>query len=103
MLNKKIDTREARFGVVGMGYVGLPLAVEFAKVGFHATGFEVSEDKVARLMAGDSYIGDVTSEELSELVNAGKLDATTDFDAIAEMDIISICVPTPLSKTRDPD
>jgi UDP-N-acetyl-D-glucosamine dehydrogenase len=103
ILRKKIESREAQFGVVGLGYVGLPLAVEFAKEGFRSTGFEVSQDKVDRVRAGDSYIGDVPSEELKSLVDAGTVDATTDWDRIADMDIISICVPTPLSKTRDPD
>jgi len=103
MLKDKIDSREARFGVVGLGYVGLPLAVEFAKAGFHATGFEVSQEKVDLLRNGESYIGDVTSAEVKELVGSGRLDATTDFDRLADVDIISICVPTPLSKTRDPD
>jgi len=103
MLKEKIESREARFAVVGLGYVGLPLAVEFVKAGFHATGFEVSQEKVDLLLKGESYIGDVSSEELKELVGSGRLDATTDFDRLAEADIISICVPTPLSKTRDPD
>jgi UDP-N-acetyl-D-glucosamine dehydrogenase len=103
MLKDKINSREARFGVVGLGYVGLPLAVEFAKAGFPAVGFEVSQEKVDELMAGRSYIGDVTSEEIQELVADGRLRATTDFDELADVDIISICVPTPLSKTRDPD
>ncbi|MHC4846855.1 MAG: nucleotide sugar dehydrogenase, partial [Planctomycetota bacterium] len=103
MLKDRINSREARFGVVGLGYVGLPLAVEFAKAGFPAVGFEVSQEKVDELMAGRSYIGDVTSEEIQELVADGRLRATTDFDELADVDIISICVPTPLSKTRDPD
>jgi len=103
MLSEKIESREARFGVVGLGYVGLPLAVEFARAGFHATGFEVSPEKVDQLLAGKSYIGDVASEEVQDLVAGGRLDATTDFDRLADVDIISICVPTPLSKTRDPD
>jgi len=103
MLNEKIANRTARYGVVGLGYVGLPLAVEFAKVGFHVTGFEVDAGKVERVTAGDSYIEDVAVSELRPLVEAGTLCATTDFDELAQMDIISICVPTPLSKTRDPN
>ena len=103
MLKEKIESRSARFGVVGLGYVGLPLAVEFAKQGFTATGFDVTQEKVDLLMKGESYIGDVPSSEVAELVGNGKLDATTDVDRFAEMDVISICVPTPLSKTRDPD
>ena len=78
-------------------------AVEFAREGFRSTGFEVSQDKVDRVRAGDSYIGDVPSEQLKALVDAGSIDATTDWERIADMDIVSICVPTPLSKTRDPD
>jgi len=103
MLKEKIENRTARFGVVGLGYVGLPLAVEFAREGFRATGFEVSQEKVDQLMAGSSYIGDVPDKTVSDLIGREMLDATTDFDRFAEMDIISICVPTPLSKTRDPD
>jgi len=103
MLKEKIESREARFGVVGLGYVGLPLAVEFAKKGFKTTGFDVTAEKIDALGRGESYIGDVPSEEVAELVEAGRFDATTDFDRFGDMDVISICVPTPLSKTRDPD
>jgi len=103
MLKEKIENKTARFGVVGLGYVGLPLAVEFAKVGLKVTGFEVDPGKVEELTAGRSYIGDVPTEELAPLVEQGLFNATTDFDELAEMDVISICVPTPLSKTRDPD
>ncbi len=103
MLKEKIQNKTARFGVLGLGYVGLPLAVEFAKIGLKVTGFEVDPGKVEQLTAGKSYIGDIDSEELAPLVREGLFTATTDFDELAEMDIISICVPTPLSKTRDPD
>ena len=103
MLQEKIENRQARFGVVGLGYVGLPLAVEFAKEGFRATGFEVSQPKVDQLLGKTSYIGDVSDSTVAELIESGMLDATTEFDRLGEMDIISICVPTPLSKTRDPD
>jgi len=103
MLREKIESRSARFGVVGLGYVGLPLAVEFAKEGFRATGFDISQEKVDAIAKGESYIGDVPSSEVAELVDAGRFDATADFDRFGEMDVISICVPTPLSKTRDPD
>jgi UDP-N-acetyl-D-glucosamine dehydrogenase len=103
MLKEKIENRQAHLGVVGLGYVGLPLAVEFGKVGVPVTGFEVDPTKVERLSAGESYIDDVPSEDLRPLVEAGTFRATTDFDELAKTDVISICVPTPLSKTRDPD
>ena len=103
MLKEKIANKTARFGVLGLGYVGLPLAVEFAKVGFQVTGFEVDARKVESITARKSYIDDVPTDELAPLVSAGTLCATTDFDELAQMDIISICVPTPLSKTRDPN
>ncbi len=103
MLKDKINNRTATFGVIGLGYVGLPLAVEFAKVGITVTGFEVDQRKVDAIGKRESYIEDVATEELAPLVESGKFNATTDFDRLADMDIISICVPTPLSKTRDPD
>jgi UDP-N-acetyl-D-glucosamine dehydrogenase len=103
ILEEKIRTRRARVGIVGLGYVGLPLAVEFAKAGFTVTGIDISEDKTRRVNAGDSYIGDIPSSTLASLVKAGKLRATTDFSAVLELDTINICVPTPLRKTKDPD
>src|SRR5947199_6515772 len=102
-LDEKIRSRRARVGVVGLGYVGLPLAVEFAKAGFHVTGIDVSEEKALRVNAGDSYIGDISNSTLAPLVEAGKLRATADFSAVEELDTINICVPTPLRKTKDPD
>ena len=102
-LADKIATRTARVGIVGLGYVGLPLAVEFAKAGFFVTGIDVIESKIARINAGDSYVQDVASSDIEALVNSGKLRATTDFAAISELDTINICVPTPLRKTKDPD
>jgi UDP-N-acetyl-D-glucosamine dehydrogenase len=102
-LIEKIQNKSARVGVVGLGYVGLPLAVEFAHAGFRVTGFDVDERKTTKLNAGESYIQDVPSAVVHELVAGGKLDATTDFARIAEMDTINICVPTPLSKAKDPD
>ena len=102
-LQKKIESRQARLGIVGLGYVGLPLAMEFAKAGFHVLGFDVSERKVAQVNEGASYVGDVPTEELAEQVRAGRIVATTDFDGLAGTDCVSICVPTPLSKTKDPD
>lgn len=99
----KISSHRARIGVVGLGYVGLPLAVEFAAAGFRATGFEVDAEKVDNLNRGVSYIPDVTSAQLAAEVSADRLHATTDFTALGEVDIIIICVPTPLRKTKEPD
>jgi len=103
ILAEKIRTRGARVGVVGLGYVGLPLAVEFARAGFCVTGIDLSQEKVRRVNAGDSYVGDVPSAVLGPLVESGKLRATTDYSAVLELDTIDICVPTPLRKTKDPD
>lgn len=103
ILEEKIRTRRARIGIVGLGYVGLPLAVEFAKAGFSVTGIDISEDKVKRVNAGDSYVGDIPSSTLGPLVESGKLRATCDFSALLELDTVNICVPTPLRKTKDPD
>ena len=103
ILRHKIIEKRARVGVVGLGYVGLPLAVEFARAGFSVTGIDISEEKVGRVNAGDSYVGDIPSETLGPLVASGRLRATTDFAAVLELDTINICVPTPLRKTKDPD
>lgn len=86
-----------------MGYVGLPLAVEYAEAGFNVCGIDLSETKTTRVNTGDSYIGDVPSSVLGPLVKNGKLKATTDFSAISDFDTVNICVPTPLRKTKDPD
>src|SRR5277367_5924181 len=102
-LKGKIEAKTARVGIVGLGYVGLPLAVEFAKAGFHVTGLDLQQSRVDRLMKGESYIQDVPSAEVAHLVKAGRLDATTDFAVVRELDTINICVPTPLRKTKDPD
>jgi UDP-N-acetyl-D-glucosamine dehydrogenase len=99
----RIHRREARAGVVGLGYVGLPLAVELARAGLRVTGIDLDSRKVATLAAGRSYIADVPSEEVAALVDAGRLAATSDFAVVADLDAISICVPTPLRKTKDPD
>ena len=103
VLAGKIRSRTARVGVVGLGYVGLPLAVEYAQAGFDVTGIDLSEGKTARINAGDSYIGDVPSSVLAPLALSGKLRATTDFSVIRDLDTVNICVPTPLRKTKDPD
>src|ERR1700757_3963454 len=96
ILEERIRTRTARVGIVGLGYVGLPLAVEFARAGFTVTGIDVSEAKIRSVNAGDSYVGDIANSTLRPLVEAGKLRATTDFSAVLELDTINICVPTPL-------
>lgn len=102
-LEQKLIDRTARLGVIGLGYVGLPLAIEFARAGFEVVGIDVDPDKVDQLGRGESYIKDVPSAHVKEAVESGKFRATTDFSALAEVDTIDICVPTPLSKTRDPD
>jgi len=102
-LEEKIRNRTAEAGVVGLGYVGLPLAVEFARAGFRVTGIDVQQSKVDRINAGDSYVQDVPTSVLAPLVGDGRIRATTDFGAVAELDTIDICVPTPLRKTKDPD
>ena len=102
-LTEGIRKRTARVGIVGLGYVGLPLAVEFAKAGFDVTGIDVSAFKVGRANAGYSYIADIDTNVLDDLVKTGKLRATTDFNVVRDLDTINICVPTPLRKTKDPD
>jgi len=102
-LAQKIRARTARVGVVGLGYVGLPLAVEFAKAGFRVTGIDVAPDKVARINAGESYVLDVPAAALGPLTAEGRLRATAEFSALAALDTVNICVPTPLRKTKDPD
>ncbi|MCX6828082.1 MAG: nucleotide sugar dehydrogenase [candidate division Zixibacteria bacterium] len=102
-LMKKLDDRTAKVGIIGLGYVGLPLAIEFAEQGFKVIGFDISEAKVRLINAGKSDIDDVPDSRVSALVKAGKLSATADPKLIKQVDTISICVPTPLSKTKDPD
>lgn len=102
-LKRKIESRQARVGIVGLGYVGLPLAVEFAQVGFSVTGIDVDKSKIEAINRGESYVQDVSSSVLKPLVEAGKLRATADFSTVAKLDTINICVPTPLRKTKDPD
>jgi UDP-N-acetyl-D-glucosamine dehydrogenase len=102
-LREKLKSRRARTGVVGLGYVGLPLAVELAKAGFHATGIDLDARKVHAINEGRSYIPDVADADVQALWRAGKLDASTDFAVVGDLDTINICVPTPLRKTKDPD
>jgi len=102
-LLEKIQSKQARLSVIGLGYVGLPLLVEFARAGFETVGVDIDEKKVRQVNDGDSYIKDVSSEDLRDAIERGKLTATTDFSALADVDTVNICVPTPLRKTRDPD
>ena len=102
-LLKKIQERTIQVGVVGLGYVGLPLAVEKAKAGFKTIGFDIQAGKVDMVNAGHNYIGDVVDSDLKNLVEKRMLSATTDFSFIKDMDFIAICVPTPLDKHQQPD
>jgi UDP-N-acetyl-D-glucosamine dehydrogenase len=102
-LLQKIEDRRARVVVVGIGYVGLPLVVEFARAGFHVTGYDKDREKVRLLGLGESYIGDIPSSVLAPLVAAGNLKASSDPDVLGSADAIVVCVPTPLNKTKDPD
>ncbi len=103
ILIQKLKAKTARVGVLGMGYVGLPLAVAFAEAGFHVTGIDPDGRKVETFKRGKSYIQDVPDERVAPLRRAGALNMTSDFAALREMDAVSICVPTPLRKTGDPD
>lgn len=102
-LLKKINEKTITVGVVGLGYVGLPLAVEKAKAGFKTIGFDVQDEKVKLVNEGHNYIGDVVDNDLKELVNNGMLTATTDFSFVKDVDFIAICVPTPLDTHQQPD
>jgi UDP-N-acetyl-D-glucosamine dehydrogenase len=102
-LIQKLKNKEARVAILGLGYVGLPLAVVFAEAGLRVTGIDPDSGKVDSLKSGVSYIPDVKSESVAALVRSGHLNATTDFSALKEMDAVSICVPTPLRQTGDPD
>ncbi len=104
--NKLLDlivTRKAKMGIIGLGYVGLPEAVEFAKAGFSVTGIDIDRIRVDRINKANSYIQDVNSSELTPLLKDSRLQATTDFSCLSQLDTINICVPTPLRKSKDPD
>ena len=102
-LKDRIESREARIGVIGLGYVGLPLALEFAKAGFRVTGVELNSEKVRTLCEGRSYIEDVPEAEVREATQSGRFAATTDGAELSAIDVINVCVPTPLTRTKDPD
>jgi len=102
-LKQKIKSKKAVLGVIGLGYVGLPLAVEKARAGYKTLGFDIQEEKVAMVNAGKNYIGDVVNEDLAALVNSGLLSATTDMARVAHADCLCICVPTPLDIYQQPD
>lgn len=99
----KINDKSAKIGVIGLGYVGLPLAVEFTKAGYEVTGFDINEDKVESINSGVNYIKDIDNNTLKKAVNNNLLSATSDFSVVRNLDAISICVPTPLNKEKDPD
>jgi UDP-N-acetyl-D-glucosamine dehydrogenase len=102
-LRRRIDARDVRTGVIGLGYVGLPLAVEFARAGYNVVGLDIDQRKVDAINRGTSYIPDVLEKDVAELTASGRLQATSEFRTIRELDTINICVPTPLQKTKDPD
>jgi UDP-N-acetyl-D-glucosamine dehydrogenase len=103
LLLEKISSRSLRVAVIGLGYVGLPLAATFAEHGFSVTGIDIDEQKVTLANKGESYISDIANSTLQRLLDTGRLKFTSDFSALDEVDAVSICVPTPLRKTRDPD
>ena len=102
-LGDRIADGTAELGVIGLGYVGLPLAIEFARAGFNVTGIDIDEEKIRLLEAGVSYIEDVPSADLREVQQAGRLQATSDYSVLTRLDVINICVPTPLTRSKDPD
>ena len=102
-LKNKIENRDAQIGVIGLGYVGLPLAMEFVRAGFHVTGIDVDQEKVKKLNRGENYIQDIKDESVKNAVEMNQLSATSDFSVIQNLDAIFICVPTPLNKQKNPD
>ena len=102
-LKNKIENRDAQIGVIGLGYVGLPLAMEFVRAGFHVTGIDVDQEKVKKLNRGENYIQDIKDESVKNAVEMNQLSATSDYSVIQNLDAIFICVPTPLNKQKNPD
>ena len=103
MLLEKIKKKEARIGLIGLGYVGLPLVIGFGRAGFKVTGLDIDQAKVDKLSRGESYISHIPAESIRELVESKMFEATTDFSAISGLDCILICVPTPLDRNREPN
>jgi UDP-N-acetyl-D-glucosamine dehydrogenase len=103
LLLKKIQDKDAKVGVVGLGYVGLPLAIAFSKAGFYTTGLDIDIKKIERLIKGESYIKHIPSEEIYSLIKKNRLRVSTDFSLVSSLDCILLCVPTPLTKNREPD
>jgi UDP-N-acetyl-D-glucosamine dehydrogenase len=101
--HQKLKDKNAKVAILGLGYVGLPLAVVFGEAGFHVTGVDPDQRKIDALAEGKSYIPDVKTEAVAKLVKDGRFTATTDFSVLKDMDAVSICVPTPLRQTGDPD
>ena len=102
-LRTKLQQRNATAAVIGLGYVGLPLALEIASAGFNVVGIDLDQNKISRLKEGKSYIGDVSDKAIAGAIQTGRFTPTADFSALRDVDTVSICVPTPLSKSRDPD
>ena len=103
LLRQKISTRSLHVAIIGLGYVGLPLAVTFAEAGFRVTGIDIDQQKVDQANSGESYIPDISSSTLRALIDTERLHFTSDYMPLDDVDAVSICVPTPLRKTRDPD
>lgn len=103
MLIKKIRDKKARIGVIGLGYVGLPLVIGFGKAGFQVVGLDIDESKIARISSGESYIRHIPGDDIRKLIDAGLLEASTDFSKVSQLDCILICVPTPLNANREPN
>jgi UDP-N-acetyl-D-glucosamine dehydrogenase len=103
MLLEQIKQKQARIGIIGLGYVGLPLVIEFGRAGFHVTGLDIDPAKVDRLNRGESYIKHIPSKTLRELVEQKQFESTTDFSSVSDLECILICVPTPLNSNREPD
>src|SRR5215813_735083 len=102
-LENRIKSKTAKFGVIGLGYVGLPLALTLSEAGFDVTGIDIDTNRVDAIVAGRSYITDISDREVQRAASEKRFCATTDLAAIRKLDAVSICVPTPLRKTKDPD